>query len=58
MSRPADLTLAARASANPDGVLFYKVWNGRSRPKMPAFKSQLTKDDVWAVVEYVKTLRK
>ena len=55
---PADLTLAARAAANPDGVVFYKIWNGRSRPKMPAFKSQLTKDQVWAVVEYVKTLRK
>jgi mono/diheme cytochrome c family protein len=55
---PADLTLASRAAANPDGVLFYKIWNGRSRPKMPAFKSQLTKDEIWAIVEYLKTLRK
>jgi mono/diheme cytochrome c family protein len=54
----ADLTDPARASVNPDGVLFYKVWNGRSKPKMPAFKSEMTKDDVWTVVEYVKTLRK
>jgi mono/diheme cytochrome c family protein len=54
----ADLTDASRESVNPDGVLFYKVWNGRSKPKMPAFKSEMTKDDAWAVVEYVKTLRK
>jgi len=54
----ADLTDEARASVNPDGVLFYKIWNGRSNPKMPAFKSEMTKDDVWAVVEYVKSLRK
>jgi mono/diheme cytochrome c family protein len=54
----ADLTDAERAKVNPDGVLFYKIWNGRSKPKMPAFKSEMTRDDVWAVVEYVKTLRK
>ena len=54
---PADLTLASRAAANPDGVVFYKVWNGRTKPSMPAFKSQLTKNDVWLIVEYVKTLR-
>ena len=53
-----DLTDAARAPVNPEGVMFYKVWNGRTRPKMPAFKSELTKDEVWTVVEYVKSLRK
>jgi mono/diheme cytochrome c family protein len=54
---PADLTLAVRAAANPDGIMFYKIWNGRSGPKMPAFKSQLTKDQIWTLVEYVKSLR-
>jgi mono/diheme cytochrome c family protein len=53
----ADLTDSSRAAANPDGVLFYKVWNGRKSPKMPAFKSEMSKDDVWSVVAYVKTLR-
>jgi len=53
----ADLTDSSRASVNPDGVLFYKIWNGRSKPKMPSFKSEMTKEDAWAVVEYVKTLR-
>jgi len=53
----ADLTDPSRAAVNPDGVLFYKIWNGRTKPKMPAFKSEMTKDDAWAVVEYIKTLR-
>lgn len=57
-AKPADLSDAARAGLNPDGVLFYKVWNGRRIPKMPAMKDKLQKDDVWALVEYVKTLRK
>jgi len=55
---PADLTDASRAPRNPDGILFYKVWNGRKQPKMPAFKSDLSRDEVWAVVEYAKSLRK
>ena len=31
-----DLTVARRAARNPDGVVFYKIWNGRQKPKMPA----------------------
>jgi mono/diheme cytochrome c family protein len=52
-----DLTVARRASRNPDGVVFYKIWNGRQKPKMPAQKNDLTKEQVWAVVRYVQTLR-
>ena len=55
---PADLTDARRASRNPDGVLFYKIWNGRARPKMPAMKSDVSVTDAWMIVHYVKTLRK
>ncbi len=55
---PGDLTDASRASRNPDGVMFYKVWNGRKRPKMPAFKTDISREDVWTVIQYVKTLRK
>jgi high-affinity iron transporter len=50
---PADLT----QSTTPDGVMFYKVWNGRKTPAMPSFKSTMAKDDVWLVVEYAKSLR-
>jgi mono/diheme cytochrome c family protein len=55
---PADLTDGLRASRNPDGVLFYKIWNGRARPKMPAMKGDITPADVWRLVHYIKTLRK
>ena len=53
-----DLTRANRAAKNPDGVVFFKAWNGRKKPKMPAFKDELTKEQVWSVVAYVQTLRK
>ena len=52
-----NLTLATRASRNPDGVVFYKVWNGRPKPKMPTFSEELSREQVWAIVAYVQTLR-
>jgi len=52
-NRPANLTM----SRNPEGVVFYKMWNGRKDPDMPAFKSRMTRDDAWAVVAYVTSLR-
>jgi mono/diheme cytochrome c family protein len=54
---PGDLTDARRASRNPDGVMFYKIWNGRTKPKMPAMKADLARTDVWTLIHYVKTLR-
>ena len=65
----ADLTDGARVSINPDGVVFYKIWNGRFRPAMPAFgrglsngrqaaPGTLSREEVWALVAYVQTLRK
>jgi len=53
-----DLTNPRRAERNSDGVVFYKVMNGRKEPKMPAFKDEITKEQAWAVVAYVQTLRK
>jgi mono/diheme cytochrome c family protein len=53
-----DLTNTKHAEANTDGVVFSKVSNGRRRPKMPAFKEELTEQQIWAVVAYVQTLRK
>jgi mono/diheme cytochrome c family protein len=52
----ADLTDEFRTDLNPEGVLFYKVMNGHAN-NMPAFKSKLTKDEVWSLVEYLKQLR-
>ena len=53
-----DLTNPKRAENNADGVVFYKVWNGRRKPKMPVFKEELSEQQVWSVVAYVQTLRK
>jgi len=52
-----DLTNPARTARNTDGTVFYKVWNGRANPKMPVFSEEMTKEQVWAVVAYVQTLR-
>ncbi len=54
---PGDLTSAKRARMNPDGVVFWKIWNGRKAPEMPAAKADLTKEQVWQVVHYTRTLR-
>ena len=53
-----NLTEPKRAARNSDGVVYYKILNGRGRPKMPAFKDELTEQQIWAVVTYVQTLRK
>jgi mono/diheme cytochrome c family protein len=53
----ADLTDEFRYELNPEGVLYYKILNGHP-PAMPAFKSTLSKDQIWTLVEYVKSLRK
>ena len=56
---PGDFTDPERIPRNPDGVMYYKVWNGRKSPKMPAFKSEgLSSEEVWTVIHYVKTFRK
>lgn len=52
-----NLTNPKRAARNTDGIVYYKVLNGRGRPKMPAFKDELTEHQIWAVVTYVQSLR-
>ena len=53
-----DLTNPKNAANNPDGVVFYKIWHGRSEPRMPPFEDQLTKEQAWALVAYAQSLRK
>lgn len=55
--RTMNLTDGARADRNPDGIVFHKIWNGRDRPKMPAHKDTLTKEQVWTLVAFVQSLR-
>ena len=52
-----NLTRADRAARNPDGTVFYKIWNGRATPKMPTFSEDLSKEQSWVIVAYVQTLR-
>lgn len=41
----------------PDGALYYKVAEGRD--DMPAFKKKIAdQDDIWAVVNYMRTFKK
>jgi mono/diheme cytochrome c family protein len=59
----ADLTDDFRIELNTEGVLFYKIWNGRIKygkgptVDMPAFEGKLSKAQVWTIVEYLKGLR-
>ncbi len=53
-----NLTNPKRAERNPDGVVFHKVMNGRRSPKMPTFKDELSKEQIWSVVAYAQSLRK
>jgi mono/diheme cytochrome c family protein len=48
-NKPANLAL----SRNPEGVMFYKIWNGRHDPRMPAFKSEMTREEVWQTIAYI-----
>jgi hypothetical protein len=38
--------------------MFYKIWNGRTKPKMPGMKAEIDPVDVWTIIHYVKTLRR
>ena len=53
---PADLTSSV-VQKEPDGSLFYKISEGRG--DMPRAKKDLPDaTDIWALVNYVKTLKK
>jgi mono/diheme cytochrome c family protein len=59
----ADLTDRDRATLHPDGIVFYKIWNGKGglipHERMPGFgfHGPLSVEEVWALVAYVQTLR-
>ena len=53
-----DLTVARRAARNPDGIVFYKIWNGRAEAEDARVqKNELTEEQVWPIVSYAQTLR-
>ena len=55
MVKPANHT-SQNVQQQKDGVLFYKISNGRV--PMPPFKSKLTEKQRWALVNYIRTLSK
>jgi len=55
-TQPQDLTTKAM-QAQSDGSLFYKISEGRE--DMPSFKKKIPDaDDIWNVVNYMRTLKK
>ncbi len=51
--KPADFTDAHMMGEMTDGEIFWKITEGR-RP-MPSFKKQLTEEQRWQLVNYVRT---
>ncbi|MGK7369350.1 MAG: c-type cytochrome [Candidatus Halalkalibacterium sp. M3_1C_030] len=51
--KPADLS-SETIQAQTDGEIYWKIWEGR--PPMPGFKSQLSEQQAWAVVHYIRSL--
>jgi mono/diheme cytochrome c family protein len=51
---PADLTDAHMMGMMTDGEIFYKVSEGRK--PMPAFKKELSEEQRWQLVHFVRTL--
>jgi len=55
-AQPADLSSSAIQSQS-DGALFFKISEGRD--EMPKFKKEITDpDEIWSIVNYVRTLKK
>jgi mono/diheme cytochrome c family protein len=53
---PDDFTKAT-IQGQPDGALFYKTSEGRK--DMPSFKKKIPdEEDIWAVVNYLRTFKK
>ncbi len=54
--RPADLSLHAVPGVHTDGQLFEWVSNGYPGSVMPAFGKSLTAEQLWHIINYVRTL--
>lgn len=52
--RPEDLTRIAPPPYFPDGVVAYRIANGND--VMPAWKSVLSADDIWDLINFIRSL--
>jgi mono/diheme cytochrome c family protein len=53
-TKPANLTDRARIASQSDGELFWKISKGN--PPMPDFEKTLKREEIWHLVNYVRTL--
>ena len=53
---PADLTAHTALGIHPDGRLYDWITNGFPDSVMPAFDDQMTKEERWHLVNYIRTL--
>lgn len=53
---PTDFTNAVQMKGATDGELFWKISHGH-RP-MPAYKTKLSEEERWQLVDYIRTLAK
>lgn len=54
--RPEDLTRIAPPPYFPDGVVAYRIANGVGF--MPAWKTVLSTDDIWDLINFVRSLHR
>lgn len=54
--RPEDLTEIAPPPYFPDGVVAYRIANGGE--VMPAWKGALSADDIWDLINFIRSLRR
>jgi mono/diheme cytochrome c family protein len=55
-SRPLDFTISVLMDQKTDGELFYKISEGRM--PMPAYKSKLSEEQRWSLVNYLRSFSK
>jgi copper transport protein len=54
--RPEDLTRIAPPPYFPDGVVAYRIANGDG--VMPAWKAVLSADDIWDLINFIRSLHR
>ena len=53
-ARPKDLTKLAPPPIFPDGVIAYRIINGKNL--MPAWRGTLSDNDVWDLINFIRSL--
>lgn len=53
---PPDFTNRDRMITRGDPDLFWAIIRGRERAKMPAYRNELSENDVWDLVNYLRSL--